>query len=111
MTPSGPFSVHYSGKVSDRARALILRGLAMGIGQRVSAALQYIEGRLILHPTEWGEYIYRLPTLRLKVYERIHDGLYVAYSVREDEHRVWITRLHPVPGHPLHDPNEPPGGA
>jgi hypothetical protein len=108
MTPSGPYSVHYSGRIRERVRDLLGRAIQEGVGPRVSRSLQYIEGRLLLHPTVWGERIFRYHVLGLDVYQRVYDGIYVVFSVSEEQRRVWLTRLYPIPGHVLHDPKEPP---
>jgi hypothetical protein len=110
MNPSGPYRVHYTGRIRDRVRLLLTRAIAARIASRASAALQHIEVQLLTDPTGWGDHIYRLHTIGVDVYERVHDGIYVVYSVKEDERRVWLTRLYPIIGHPLHDPNEPPHG-
>lgn len=102
MTPSGPYHVHYSGRLQDRVRDLVARGVAAEIGQRVVNALQFVEGHLTLDPTVWGDLTFRYRRMRLDVYQRIHDGIYVVYAVDEEARRVWITRLYPI-----HDPDEP----
>ena len=98
MTPPGPYEVLYSGAVRDRVQRLFTRAVAAGIGQRVASALQFVEGHLTLDPAVWGELIFRLR----------HDGLYVVFAVHQGDRRVWLTRVYPIFGHPLHDPGERP---
>jgi hypothetical protein len=108
MTPAGPYQVLYSGAVRDRVQRLFTRAVAAGVGQRVASALQFVEGHLTLDPTVGGELIFRLRHAGLHVYHRMHDGLYVVFAVHEGDRRVWLTRVYPIFGHPLHDPGERP---
>ena len=106
MTPHGPYQVLYSGTIRERIERLYARGTAAGIGQRVTNALRFVEGHLTLDPAVWGELIYRSRSLHLGVYQRIYDGLYVAYAVHDGDRRVWLIRVYLIIGHPLHDPGE-----
>lgn len=108
MTPTGPYEVLYSGAVGLRVERLFRRAAKAGVSQRVANALRFAEGHLTLDPTVWGEFIFRLQHLGMNVYQRIHDGLYFVFAVRENERRVWLNRVYPIVGHPIHDPNEPP---
>ncbi len=109
MTPADPYRIHYSGHIQNRVRGLLVRAVAAGIGPRVATAFRHIEDCLLTNPAGWGEYIFRLKVFGLDVYHRIHDGMYVVYSVHAGERRVWLTRVYPIIGHPLHDPTEPGG--
>jgi hypothetical protein len=108
MTPTGPYEVFYSGLIRQRVDQLFRRAVVAGIGPRLANALQFIEGHLTLDPAVWGEFIFRLHHMNMDVYQRIHDGLYVVFTVREEERGVWLCRVYPIKGHPIHDPNEPP---
>ena len=97
----GPFRVTPFGSVRGVVISLRKHAEARGISERVSRALDEIEGHLELHPETWGDPIRIYKGLHLSMYRRLHDKLRVEYGVHETEPLVFITGLTPALDHPL----------
>ncbi len=97
----GPFTVRLTEPARAALAILIQRAQGFGLGDRLSAALMWIEQTLIERPLAWGEPRRHYDGLRVTAFHQIHDQLHVVYTVHDSEPLVWITQLAPVLDHPL----------
>jgi len=87
--------------VKDEIRALVPRACALGVEERFSAALRFIERELEVRPDGWGDPHRYYPDAKLTTYLRVHDELAVTYAVHDDRPVLRVTDILPVLGHPL----------
>lgn len=64
-----------------------------GRGARVLAAVKEVLLRLTLHPSEFGEPLYRLPALQLQIRFAAVGPIVVQYGVADDRALVFVKRV------------------
>jgi hypothetical protein len=84
------YEVHASGVLAQRLRQVQRQAKQEGRGQQVLAALRRIYRQLRQDPNEFGEPLYRLPSLRMQVRTCLVRPLAVDYAVCEDRPLVFI---------------------
>jgi hypothetical protein len=84
------YQVTMSEQTKAALKQLHAREAKSGTGQRFLAALRKIFDKLRTTPTTFGEALYRLPALKLEVYQAIVAPLVVDYAVHEDQPLVFI---------------------
>jgi hypothetical protein len=86
----GRFEVHCSGFIAKTLKQLQRRAKAQGRGEEVLAAIRSIWRKLSDDPLEFGEPLYRLPALRLRVRHGAVGPLLLYFAVHEDKPLVFI---------------------
>ena len=84
------YDVHFSGAMADRLRQIQRQASLEGRGEAVLAAFRQIVQRLERDPLDFGEPLYRLPALRLRVRQGAFRPLFVDFAVHEDRPLVFI---------------------
>jgi hypothetical protein len=69
------------------------RAIVAGVGHAVVEAMRQIRERLRIDPREFGEPMYRLPSMRMLVRCAAVGPLYVEYGVHDIERVVVIRRV------------------
>ena len=87
-------SITYRVVISAQTRDLVLnlhqQAIALGIGEAFLNAFREMYSRLQNHPLDFGEPLYRLPALHLKVFQAAISPLAVTYAVHEEMHLVFV---------------------
>ncbi len=90
---NGP-SISYTVVTSQRTKAVLEKFYAhtvlVGKRQTFMAALQKIGERLAEDPLNFGDPLYRLPSLHLRVFHAVVQPLIVYYAVHEEKRLVFI---------------------
>jgi hypothetical protein len=84
------YTVHTSVQTKNVLKQLHAEAWQAGTSQRFLAALRQIGKRLQQDPSVFGEALYRLPALKLVVYQAVVPPLVVLYAVHEDRPLVFI---------------------
>jgi hypothetical protein len=94
------FTVHYSGAVGKALRRIQRQASEEGRGEEFLHALRTIRQHLTHDPLQFGEPLYRLPSMRLQVQCGSVRPLVVDYAVYQDRAQVFIKgfRLLPASG-------------
>lgn len=86
-----PYRVHMSAETRTRIRQLYARAVQNRWGADFVAALRRIVDRLRYDPIAFGEPMFRLPALKLVVYQAASLPLAVIYAVHEQQPLVFIS--------------------
>jgi hypothetical protein len=84
------YKVDYAAKIGERIKALHLQAANKGQGHKFIRALRAILTRLRENPRELGEPLYRLPLLKLVIYQAVIAPVVVDYGVHEEKPLVFI---------------------
>jgi hypothetical protein len=87
---SGEFDVFPIGKVKEDLKRFHREQMLKGKGGAFLSALTKINARLRKNPREFGESLYRLPALKLLVYQAIIAPIVVTYGVHEELPVVFV---------------------
>jgi hypothetical protein len=87
---SGEFKVLPVGTVKDDLKRLHREQMLKGMGGDFLRALAKINARLRKAPREFGESLYRLPALKLVVYQAIIDRVVATYGVHDELPIVFV---------------------
>jgi hypothetical protein len=88
---NGPvYQVKLSKKIIKVIKELHKQAAQQGQGQRYLASLEAVHHRLQKDPRNFGEPLYRLPALRLLVYQAIVSPVVVHYGVHEEKPLVFL---------------------
>jgi hypothetical protein len=88
---NGPvYQVKLSKKIVKAIKELHEQAATQGRGQRYLASLETIHHRLQKDPRNLGEPLYRLPALKLLVYQAIVSPVAVHYGVHEEKPLVFL---------------------
>jgi hypothetical protein len=79
-----------SGLTKANVKKLHLQAFQNGRGQDFVASLRKIIEQLRTNPLDFGEPLYRLPTLQLAVRQGVIDPIIVNYGVHEEKDLVFI---------------------
>jgi hypothetical protein len=93
----GRFEVHCSGIIAKSLEQIQKRAKAQGRGEQVLSAVRTMLHRLSNDPLEFGEPLYRLPSLQLQVQHGAVGPLLVYFGVHEDRPLVFIKVLKLLP--------------
>jgi hypothetical protein len=91
--PSQPFRVVFSATSAQGIRELQRRASRQGRGEEFLAAVRQVADRLRDDPTDFGEPLYRLPALRLRVRCAVIGPLGVHFAVHEEQPVVFISSV------------------
>ena len=84
------YNVQMVGLAKSQLKQHYFEAAAAGTGQRLSAALRQIVSRLQKDPLNFGEPLYRLPTLNLQVRKGAIAPVAGFYGVHNEKPLVWI---------------------
>ncbi len=84
------YEVKLSQKLKQAIKDLHRQSIHKGKGQQFLDSLRHIHNRLRQDPGNFGEPIYRLPALRLLVYQVVVSGIVVHYGVHEEKPLVFL---------------------
>jgi hypothetical protein len=84
------YGVHFAGKAKEQVKQRLDDAVGIEGKKRLLAALRTIVERLQRQPHTFGEPLYRLPALRLMVYQAAVAPLIVVYGVHEEQPHVFI---------------------
>jgi hypothetical protein len=99
--PPTPFAVVIPGNVRSEIKRLGRKAAALGVLASYVQDLRAMRERLSHDPATWGEYKFRLQFLGAGVYHRIQGMISIHYAVDEPHQFVWVSRVVPLPTHPL----------
>ncbi len=84
------YDVKLSNQIKETIKELHGRLAHQSKGQQFLDSLRAIYNRLRQDPTTFGEPLYRLPALKLLVYQVVVSGIVVYYGVHEEEPLVFL---------------------
>lgn len=84
------YVVRLSGKAREQVKQRLDEAVGTAGKKRLLVALRTIVERLQRQPHAFGEPLYRLPALRLQVYQAAVAPVSVVYGVHEDQPYVFI---------------------
>jgi hypothetical protein len=84
------YRVEMSAAIRQALRQLLHRAIREGRGKQFRDAARTVFDRLARSPNEFGEALYRLPALRLRVRSVIVRPLVVHFGVSENRRLVFI---------------------
>ena len=84
------YEVRLSQQIKQKIIDLHQQAILRGEGQRFLDSLRAIHNRLRQDPTNFGEPLYRLPALRLLVYQVVVSRIAVHYGVHEEKPLVFL---------------------
>ena len=87
------YVVRLSGMARDEVKARYQEAVASGRGWRFLSALVKINEQLRHQPVSFGDPLYRLPALRLQVFQCAIAPLVVQYGVHEELPLVFIRKV------------------
>jgi hypothetical protein len=93
----GGYEVHNSTALAQAFLSLQRQAKQEGRGQELLQAAKMVYRRLCRDPTEFGEPLYRLPALRMRVRCVAVRPLYVDFAVCEDRPLVFIKSVKLLP--------------
>lgn len=86
--------IRYTVRTSEQTQGILkqlhAQAVQTGSGQRFLVAIRQIAERLQIDPLTFGEFLYRLPALKLLIYEAVVLPVIVNYAVHEDLPLVFI---------------------
>jgi hypothetical protein len=88
--PPAVYAVKVSEQLKDTIRRLHEQAAQRGRGQQFLAALRAIHDRLRSDPLRFGEPLFRLPALKLLVFQVIVSPVVVDYAVHEEKRLVLV---------------------
>lgn len=100
-SPSGRFQVELVGLAREGLLALAERAAQLGIKSQFLASYLRIVEHLATDPVAWGEQRCTYPTLGLREYHRLFEGLAILYAVDPINRLVYVKKCRPVLDHPL----------
>jgi hypothetical protein len=86
----GRYQVHCSPVIARKLKEIQKQATEEGRGQQVLAAIRRVWHRLSEDPTEFGEALYRLPALRLRVRHGASGPLLLYFGIHETKPLVFI---------------------
>jgi hypothetical protein len=89
----GPYRVVYSAVIAQGIRALQRRASRQGRGEQFLAAARTALNRMRDDPTVFGEPLYPLPALRLRVRCAVVPPLAIHFAVHEDLPLVFVSSV------------------
>jgi hypothetical protein len=89
-SPNGGYHVHLSIHIAKKLRRIQERATRQGRGEACVTAFRRIVERLMRDPLNFGEPLYRLPAMRLRVRQAAIFPLFVDFAVSEDHPLVYI---------------------
>jgi hypothetical protein len=84
------YNVHTSAQTKDLLKQLHQQAVQSGTSQKFLASLHEIGRRLVQDPQTFGEPLYRLPALKMVVFQAVILPLVVLYAVHDDRPLVFI---------------------
>ena len=108
--PAVPFRVSHSEQTRQLLKGWGVRARELGLAAGYAAALRFIEEKLQFDPLGWGDPLYQLHGLALKIFRGLHWSILVEYGVNEQERIVFIKKYELVLNNPLLLPTTPPNG-
>jgi hypothetical protein len=87
---AGRYEVHISGAISRTPRRIQRQASSEGRGQATLAAFRQIVQRLQDDPLHFGEPLYRLPALRLRIRHAAIRPLFIDFGVYQDKPLVFV---------------------
>ena len=88
--PPRAYIVRFAGTAKEQAKQRFQEALQAGNEKRFVAALRKIHEQLRRQPHTFGEPLYRLPALRLMVYQCAVAPLFVVYGAHEERPFVFV---------------------
>ncbi len=85
-----PFRLELSGVIASSLRRLQRRASRQGRGEAFVRAVREVADRLQTQPAQFGEPLYRLPTLRMQVRQGAIDPFALTFAWCEDRPVVFI---------------------
>jgi hypothetical protein len=85
-----PYNVHMSAQNAAELKQQHLDAAQQGWGQQFVSTVRQIVERLRNDPLEFGEPLYRLPSLKLQVRQAVMARLVVTYAIHEERPLVFI---------------------
>ncbi len=92
-----PFQLGFSTVIAETIRQLQRQAARQGRGREFLEAFRTVVTRLGNDPTEFGEPLYRLPALQMRVRCGAIRPLYVDFAVCEDRPLVFIKSVKLLP--------------
>ena len=86
----GRYKVHCSGAIAERLKEIQKQAKEQSRGEKVLSAIRRIWQRLLHAPDQFGEPLYRLPALRLRIRHAALGPLLIYFGVHEDRPLVFI---------------------
>lgn len=84
------YTVHFSGVTQELVKQRFQEAVEAGKGQSFLTTLRAVVDLLRRDPHSFGEPLYRLPALKLLVYQAVMAPLVVDYAVHEEQPLVFI---------------------
>ena len=97
----GTFQVHCSGLILEDFKQIQKRAKEEGRGEQVLLASHHALHQLSYDPTEFGEPLYRLPAMRLRVRHAAVGPLVIHFAVHDQMPLVFIKGVSILPQKPL----------
>jgi hypothetical protein len=93
------YRTSFAGHSRQQLNALRDQAIRLGIEEQFSSVMRWIDRKLSVAPTEWGDPLYQLRHLELVMYRGTRTPLNVVYAVDEQRKLVYLTQVWPMPGH------------
>jgi hypothetical protein len=84
------YVVKLSAKATSILKAQHLEAALAGNGKTFISSLRQIHDRLRTDPKDFGEPLYRLPALKLVVFQAVVSPLVVVYGVHQEKSLVFV---------------------
>lgn len=90
----GPiYQVDFTDAAIAQARQVAQRAIYLNRGWDVAGALRHIIRTLKAAPREFGDPMYRLRKMKMRVYSATHPPLYIQYGVHDERPVVIVRRV------------------
>lgn len=95
--PSGRYTVHYSGVISDTFVRLAERAADLGRGEEFNADVEQMLSHLADNPFGWGDPLRRYRHLDWLLCRGMGEYLVVEYAIDESRKVVYLKGVRPTP--------------